>query len=118
MLMITAKRAEKRKNAIESAIEDVILNRTIFFEKYFFPLFIGVCGQFLSAIENAIEKMFANRIIAFYICSVFFEVTPRKLLAVFDKFTFTASFAYALRTYTRYTHAHTGTFLIKLIKGQ
>jgi hypothetical protein len=69
MLMITAKRAEKRKNAIESAIEDVILNRTIFFEKFFFPLFIGVCGQFLSAIENAIEKMFANRIIAFYICT-------------------------------------------------
>ena len=116
--MITAKRAEKRKNAIESAIEDVILNRTIFFEKFFFPLFVGVCGQFLSAIENAIEKMFANRIIAFYICTrklqEFFEVIPRKLLAVFDKFTFTTSFAYALRTYTRYTHAHAGTLFIKL----
>lgn len=111
MLMITAKRAEKRKNAIESAIEDVILNRTIFFEKFFFPLFIGVCGQFLSAIENAIEKMFANRIIAFYICT-------RNQKSLFDKFTFTTSFAYALRTYTRYTHAHAGTFLIKLIKGQ
>ena len=114
MLMITAKRAEKRKNAIESAIEDTILNRTFIFKNFFCPVFISVCGLFLSAIENAIEKMFANRIIAFYICSVFFEVTPRKLLAVFDKFTFTTSFAYALRTYTRYTHVHAGTLFIKL----
>jgi hypothetical protein len=72
--MTIAKGTEKRKNAIESAIEDAILNRTIFFENFFFPLFIGVCGQFWSAIENAIEKRFVNRIIAFYFCIRKFEM--------------------------------------------
>ena len=65
---------EKRKNAIESAIEDTILNRTIYFENFFSPLFIVVCGLFWSAIENAIEEEFANRIIAFYFCSGKFEI--------------------------------------------
>lgn len=67
---------------LNSAIKDTILNRTNFFKFFFFPLFIDFSGLFLSAIENAIEKMFASRIIAFYICTrilqEFFEVTPRK----------------------------------------
>ena len=53
---------------LKSAIEDTILNRTFIFENFFCPVFISVCGLFLSAIENAIEKKFASRIIAFYLC--------------------------------------------------
>lgn len=37
----------------------------LFFLRFLFPLFIGVCGLFGRAIENAIEKRLVNRIIAF-----------------------------------------------------
>ena len=67
---------------LNSAIKDTILNRTNFFEFFFFPVFFGVCELYCYAIKNAIKKMFASRIIAFYICTrilqEFFEVTPRK----------------------------------------
>ena len=38
---------------------NIEMSIALFFEKLFFPLFIGVCGQFCRATENATKKNFA-----------------------------------------------------------
>jgi hypothetical protein len=58
-----------RQNAIESAMEHINVHRTIFFENFFFPVFIGVCGVFLPCDEKCDENKFCRRIIAFYFCA-------------------------------------------------
>ena len=40
-------------------MEYINVHRTFFIEKKFFSVFIGVCGQFWRATENATKKNFA-----------------------------------------------------------
>jgi hypothetical protein len=40
-------------------MEYLNVHRTFFIEKKFFSVFIGVCGQFWRATENATKKNFA-----------------------------------------------------------
>ena len=52
-----------------------ICSIALFFFRNFFSLKIRGLALLLNAIENAIEKSWFNRIIAFYFCSQKFETT-------------------------------------------
>lgn len=69
----------------------------LFFLDKFSPLFIGVSKDSPHAIENAIEKMFFSRIIAFYFCTRKFETAMAVDFQVFIDILLLSS-----RTYINY----------------